>query len=123
MTFSRRGFCRWAIERRNGEFLGYAGVMPSREDHPIGPHFEIGWRLMQSAWGHGYATETARAALHDAFARVGLREVVAYTAANNLRSQAVMDRLRMQRDPLRDFTADYEGVGAWHGLVWIARPA
>jgi RimJ/RimL family protein N-acetyltransferase len=95
--------------------------MPSSPDHPLGPHFEIGWRLMRNAWGHGYATEAARAALDDAFGRVRLREVVAYTAADNLRSQAVMDRLRLQRVPSRDFTLDY-GRGAWSGLVWVATP-
>jgi len=101
--------------------LGYAGVMPSGPDHPLGLHFEIGWRLMRNAWGHGYATEAARAVLDDAFGRVGLREVVAYTAPDNRRSQAVMDRLRLQRVPPRDFTFDYGG-GPWSGLVWVAHP-
>jgi RimJ/RimL family protein N-acetyltransferase len=122
-AFNRHSFCRWAIENRAGEFLGYAGVMPADESHPLGPHFEIGWRLMRNAWGRGYATEAARAALHDAFERVGLSEVVSYTASGNLRSQAVMKRLHLQRDPSRDFTANYEGVGIWHGLVWVGRPA
>jgi len=76
---------------------------------------------MQQAWGHGYATEAARAALNDAFARMGFAEIVAYTAPDNLRSQAVMNRLRLERDPSRDFTADYDGIKAWRGLVWIAR--
>ena len=121
MTYRQRGFCRWAVESREGAFLGYAGVMPSRPGHPIGLHIEIGWRLVRSAWGHGYATEAARAALNDAFTRVGLAEVVAYTAPDNLRSQAVMTRLQLERDPSRDFTADYDGVKAWRGLVWVAR--
>jgi RimJ/RimL family protein N-acetyltransferase len=122
-AFNRHGFCRWAVEDRDEEFLGYAGIMPSHTDHPLGPHFDIGWRLMRSAWGQGYATEAAGAALHDAFVRVGLKEIVAYTAPDNVRSQAVMVRLRLQRDPSRDFTADYDGIGAWRGLVWVARPA
>jgi RimJ/RimL family protein N-acetyltransferase len=97
--------------------------MPSGNDHPLGPHFEIGWRLMRDAWGRGYATEAAAAALDDAFKRVGLSEVVSYTAPDNLRSQAVMKRLYLQRDSSRDFSANYEGVGIWHGLVWVGRPA
>ena len=121
-AFNRYGFCRWAIERRDGDFLGYAGVMPAHESHPLGRHFEIGWRLVRSVWGLGYATEAASAALHDVFARAGLSEVVAYTAPDNVRSQRVMDRLRLRRDAQRDFTADNEGVGAWRGLVWVARP-
>jgi len=122
-AFNRYAFCRWAVESRDGDFLGYAGVMPSRQDHPLGPHSAIGWPFMRGVWGSGYATEAAGAALHDAFQRVGLREIVAYAAPDNLRSQAVMTRLGLQRDSARDFAANCDGAGAWHGLVWIGRPA
>ena len=107
-----------AIEDEHA-FVGYAGVMPSRPHHPLGPHEEIGWRLVRAAWGRGYATEAARAVLADAFARLGVREVLAYTAADNARSEAVMERLEMQRDPSRDFDALYDSV-PWYGLVWVA---
>ena len=120
-AFDRYGFGRWLVEGRDGAFLGYAGVMPSPSRHPLGDHVEIGWRFMRAAWGHGYATEAARAALDDALGRVGLPEVLAYTAADNLRSQAVMERLRLRRDPTRDFTADYATQKGWRGLVWVAR--
>jgi RimJ/RimL family protein N-acetyltransferase len=121
-AFRQYGFSRWAIETRDGNFLGYAGVMPSQGDHPLGAHFQIGWRLMRGAWGSGYASEAATAALDDVFARVRLNEVLAYTARDNPRSQAVMDRLGLQRDPSRDFTVNHDNVGVWHGLVWVARP-
>jgi RimJ/RimL family protein N-acetyltransferase len=120
-AFDRHGFCRWAIEDQDGGFLGYAGVMPSRGDHPLGPHFEIGWRLVRAAWGHGYATEAARAALDDVFGRARLDEVLSYTAPDNLRSQRVMQRLGLRRDASRDFTAQYDNVDQWRGLVWVAR--
>jgi RimJ/RimL family protein N-acetyltransferase len=119
-AFDQHGFCRWAVETRRGDFLGYAGVMPSRQAHPLGPHFDIGWRLARHAWGHGYATEAAAAALRDAFGRCGLTEVLAYTAPDNLRSQAVMARLRLRRDPSRDFSAPDQLQRVWRGLVWVA---
>jgi RimJ/RimL family protein N-acetyltransferase len=122
-AFVRYGFCRWVTEGRDGEFLGYTGIMPSPAEHPLGPHFEIGWRLVRRAWGHGYASEAAGAALKDVFDRAGLVEVLAYTAPDNLRSQAVMARLRLRRDPARDFTANYNGLRSWRGLVWVARGA
>ena len=118
-TFQRHGFSRLAIEDSQQAFVGYAGVMPSREDHPLGPHLEIGWRLVRSAWGKGYATEAARAVLEDVFARIGDAEVLAYTTADNLRSQAVMTRLGLRRDILLDFSAVYDDT-PWHGLVWVA---
>jgi RimJ/RimL family protein N-acetyltransferase len=120
-AYREHGFCRWAVETREGEFLGYTGLMPTRVDHPLGAHVDIGWRLMRQAWGYGYATEAADAALTDAFTRIGISEVLAYTAPDNLRSQGVMTRLQMRREPQRDFTADYEGTEHWHGLVWAAR--
>ena len=120
-TFERHGFCRWALQDSQQHFLGYAGVMPSPPDHPLGPHAEIGWRLARPAWGQGYATEAAAAALLDAFTRIGLGEVLAYTSHDNVRSQAVMQRLGLQRDPARDFSHIYDGR-PWQGLVWGARP-
>ncbi len=92
----------------------------SSSDHPLGPHVEIGWRFTRNAWGQGYATESARAALDNVFQNTELEEVLSYTGADNLRSQAVMARLNLQRDAARDFTAEYEDVGAWRGLVWVA---
>jgi RimJ/RimL family protein N-acetyltransferase len=99
----------------------HLGHVPSPQDHPLGNHFEIGWRLVRSAWGCGYATEAAKAALRDAFARPGLKQVLAYTAPDNIRSQAVIKRLGLQRDHSLDFAALYEDVGVWRGWVWVAR--
>ncbi len=109
-AFERHGFSRWVIENRNGDFLGYAGVMSREGDHPLGPHCEVGWRLVRRAWGQGYATEAARASLDDVFSRLRLTEVVSYTAPDNVRSQRVMERLRLKRDPSRDFTMDYDNL-------------
>ncbi len=120
--FEQHGFCSWAVETLEGAFIGYTGVMVSREGHSLGSHHAIGWRLTRSAWGHGYATEAARASLNDVFQRVGLSEVLGYTAPDNLKSQAVMVRLGLQREHALDFTA-HEGDRSWTGLVWSARPS
>jgi RimJ/RimL family protein N-acetyltransferase len=119
--YREHGFARWAIETHSGDFLGYAGVMTRGPDHPLGLHVEVGWRLLRHAWGFGYATEAARASLTDVFDRVGLDAVIAYTSADNLRSQAVMDRLKMRRDLARDFIMDYAANKRWRVLVWEAR--
>jgi RimJ/RimL family protein N-acetyltransferase len=121
-AFGRHGFSRLALETLDGGFLGYVGVMPIMPDHPAAPGVEIGWRLVRSAWGAGFASEGARAALHDGFKRFGWDEVLSYTAPDNLRSQAVMGRLGLAREPGRDFVAGYDTVAAWTGLVWVARP-
>ena len=126
-AFDNHGYGRWVIEGTidggDPSFLGYAGVMPRRGDHPLGEHDDVGWRLCRHAWGHGLASEAARASLHDVFIRVGLTEVLSYTAPDNLRSQAVIRRLGLRRDSSLDFSAHYDGFGIWHGLVWIATPA
>src|SRR5262245_41734939 len=62
-AFEKLGFCSWALESRDGQFLGYAGIMPVELPHPLGTHHEAVWRLKRSAWGYGYASEAAKAAL------------------------------------------------------------
>jgi RimJ/RimL family protein N-acetyltransferase len=121
-AFARDGFCQWAVETLDSNFVGYAGATRIAKEHPLGPHIGAGWRLVRRAWGNGYATEATLAAFDDAYRRAGVREVLAYTSPDNARSQAVMDRLGMRREPDLDFTAD-DGSGPWTGLVWSARPA
>lgn len=116
------GFGRWLVEDRSGVFLGYCGVAAGRDAHPLGPHFEVGWRFTRKAWGYGYATEAASAALADVFERAGLLVVLAYTAPENHRSQAVMSRLGLVRDEALDFVADYGGGKLLRSVVWVARP-
>lgn len=118
-AFDQHGFCRWAILDANGRFIGYTGIMPHGADHPLGVHVDIGWRLARPAWGRGYATEAAKAALDDGFRRLAFREVLAYTSSNNLRSQSVMTRAGMVREPRRDFALPET---SWCGLVWAATP-
>ncbi|WP_329125509.1 GNAT family N-acetyltransferase [Streptomyces sp. NBC_01353] len=102
-AFDERGFGWWALEARGtGEFIGRVGLDEVDEDMPF-PGVDIGWRLVRSAWGHGYATEAARACLAFGFETLGLPEVIASTTVNNLRSQAVMRRIGMTRDPADDF--------------------
>ena len=114
-TLEAKGFSILAIERKaDGLFIGSAGLAEVREDIPFAPAVEVGWRLARHAWGHGYATEAARAAIDDGFARVGLGEIVSFTAASNRRSQAVMERLGLVRDPTRDF--DHPKLAAGHPL-------
>ena len=74
--FERDGYGLWALEvRRTGEFIGFAGLAPLREDVPNGGGMEIGWRLARHAWHQGYATEAARAARDVAFDGAGLPEL------------------------------------------------
>ena len=102
--FQQHGYGLWAIEVvAGGEFIGYAGLAPASFESHFTPAVEIGWRLARPAWGHGYATEAARAALAFGFDQAGLREIVSFTSADNLRSQAVMRRIGMTHDPADDF--------------------
>lgn len=106
--WERHGFGPFALEAReripsttrgaaieSGAFLGFAGVayptfLPALAERP-----EIGWRLARSAWGRGLATEAARAARDDAFATLGLAELIAIVHPENARSQSVARKLGM----------------------------
>lgn len=102
--WAAHGFGLWAVERRDdGRFLGFTGLTrPAFEAH-FTPAVEVGWRFARGAWGQGYATEAAQAAVRFGFETLGLGEIVSFTVPANDRSRRVMDRLGMTRDPQDDF--------------------
>lgn len=57
---------------------------------------EIGYRLARDSWGHGYATEGAKALIDLAFRLWGFDCVLAKTVSGNLGSRRVMEKAGMQ---------------------------
>ncbi len=112
--FAERGWGLWTVEVPGDcEFVGFVGLAIPRIETQFTPCVELGWRLMRNVWGHGYATEAAHAAAFG-FEKLGLSEIVAYTAVTNLRSRRVMERLRMKHDPAEDF--DHPALSVGHAL-------
>jgi RimJ/RimL family protein N-acetyltransferase len=98
-AMEEQGWGMWALEVVGGEpFIGFTGLAHKTFAAPFTPCTEVGWRLAPAAWGKGYATEAARAALAFGFNALALEEIVSYTAVANARSIAVMERLGMRRD-------------------------
>jgi ribosomal-protein-alanine N-acetyltransferase len=114
--FERHGFSAWALELPGvAPFIGFTGLgLVGFESH-FTPATELAYRIAAEHWGQGYASEAARAALEVAFVHLELEQVVAFTAALNVRSQRVMERLGMRRDPRADF--DHPRLPAGHPLA------
>ncbi|MBL8510828.1 MAG: GNAT family N-acetyltransferase [Betaproteobacteria bacterium] len=103
-AFSQRGWGLWAVEVPGVfVFAGFVGLMVPAYEAPWMPAVEIGWRLRRDAWGKGYASEGAEAALQFAFQHLALPEVVAISVPTNTPSHKVMERLGMVRDTSADF--------------------
>jgi RimJ/RimL family protein N-acetyltransferase len=105
--FDSHGFGIWAVERKEDRALiGFAGLRRfERPRHPLGSCIEAAWRFAREVWGHGYATEAARATFIDGFNRCALATITSWAPSVNLRSQGVMRRIGMRRRPERDFEA------------------
>jgi RimJ/RimL family protein N-acetyltransferase len=103
-NLERNGY-GWFVAEVKGvmPFAGAVALLPVHFEAPFTPANEVGWRFATSAWGRGYATEAARAALQYGVEKLGWDEIVAFTAAINQRSRRVMERLGMTYDPADDF--------------------
>jgi RimJ/RimL family protein N-acetyltransferase len=95
-------FCVEAPDIAEG-CIGFIGLHVPGFTAAFTPAVEIGWRLARRAWGHGLATEGATAVRAFAHRECGLAEIVSFTAAINLRSQRVMEKIGLVRDPDGDF--------------------
>jgi ribosomal-protein-alanine N-acetyltransferase len=88
-NWDQHGFGMWAVEvAESGELIGRQGL--SLLDQT--PEIEIGYCLAQDAWGHGYATESGRAAVRFAFEVLGLDHLAGITYPQNQASQRVLSK-------------------------------
>lgn len=89
--FAARGFGVWLIELGSAAgLIGTAGLRPLGSSG-----LEIFYSLAPGAWGHGYATEAARAVVEYGLGPLGLPEVLAEVDEGNAASVAVVRRLGM----------------------------
>jgi RimJ/RimL family protein N-acetyltransferase len=113
--FGAHAWGLWAVEATaTGAFWGFVGLWPASFEAHFTAAVEVGWRLARPAWGQGYATEAARAAVADGFERLRLDEIVSFTSTTNLPSQRVMQRIGMRRDGADDF--DHPNVPEGHPI-------
>lgn len=98
---NKNGFGLYPAEEKvSGKFIGFVGLnIPTYMPDCV----EIGWRLRKEFWGKGYATEAAKKWLEIGFGEYDLKEIISFTAKQNIKSQAVMERIGMKRDSMRDF--------------------
>jgi ribosomal-protein-alanine N-acetyltransferase len=91
---------RVALERRSAEPVGFAALnFVGEGTSGLGAReVEIGWWLLPSAWGRGFASEAARAMCEEAFTRLGVPSIVARLQPENVASARVAKRIGMTHE-------------------------
>jgi ribosomal-protein-alanine N-acetyltransferase len=80
----------WTERARAERFLGWCGLTRYNSDFRSA---SLGYCLTEAAWGHGYATEGARALLQWAFDTLDLNRVQADADTRNVASARVLEKL------------------------------
>jgi [ribosomal protein S5]-alanine N-acetyltransferase len=89
------GIGRWAVvEKSTSQFIGWTGLklvdyMMNNQTN----YYDLGYRLIRKYWGHGFATETARASLDYGFDKLNLNEIIATVNCENTASNTVIEKL------------------------------
>jgi RimJ/RimL family protein N-acetyltransferase len=107
--YEKFGYTAYALETKDThEFIGFVGLshppfeIPNFQPKGL-PIVEIGWRLSSNHWGHGYATEAAKAVLHYAFTELNLSEIISFTVVANIKSRRVMQKIGLHHSETDDF--------------------
>jgi RimJ/RimL family protein N-acetyltransferase len=89
-AWALQGFAMFAVvERESGAWIGNVGPW-----QPEGwPGTEVGWSILRSHWGHGYAREAAEASIDYAFDTLGWTRVIHTIQSANAPSIALAERL------------------------------
>ena len=91
--YERNNLGRLAVIRKSDQtFLGWSGM--KYEEHVRDyPYYDIGYRFKKSAWGQGYASETAQAAVDHAFNVLGIKKVCGGAHVDNIGSNRILSKI------------------------------
>lgn len=102
-----QGFAMFSVlDKASGKWLGQTG--PWKPDG--WPGNEVGWSFHPDAWGRGYATEAAIAAMDWAFGTLGWTSVIHCIDPANLPSQRLAQRLGSRNRGAVKMPPPYEGL-------------
>ena len=107
--YEKRGFGLWAIELKDGTFIGDCGITLQNIDG--NEVFEIGYHLNKKYWHNDYASEAAIAAKKWFFENTNYSEVYSYMNINNLGSSGVAKKNSMKF--IKDYYQDSEHIAVY----------
>ncbi|MEN9336747.1 MAG: hypothetical protein RLZZ500_1734 [Bacteroidota bacterium] len=103
--------------KETDEFIGWTGIKYI-DDHVENGNtnfFDYGYRLMESHWGKGYATEASQKWLAHGFQEMQIPEIHAYTHSQNGASNHILQKIGMQ---FKETYPDESGIlWNWYLLV------
>ena len=96
--FSQLQHCYFAVDcLETNDFIGFIGLSKQTYEADFTPCIDIGWRLDDTFWNKGFATEGALACLDYAFNTLSLKEIVSVCPKVNLKSEQVMKKIGMKK--------------------------
>ena len=81
------------INKETKEFIGWSGIKFERELRTEFDYYDLGYRLKEIYWGHGYATEAAIGSLEYGFNELRLNEINACADVNHVVSNKILKKI------------------------------
>jgi RimJ/RimL family protein N-acetyltransferase len=84
---------RWAIHKKaDGNFIGWCGLKLIQKSGIN----DLGYRLLKTEWGKGFATEAARETIHYGFTALKLPLITGKALPENVASINVLEKIGME---------------------------
>ena len=105
-----------ATQKETNQIIGWFHLRPLKAEPNNFDELEIGYRLLRSSWGKGYATEVSTALVNKAW-ELGAQKVWAHAMKSNKASIKIMEKCGLKHDR-DDIYEDYPGEDK--ACVWYA---
>jgi len=96
--FKNKGFCYFAVDKlEDNEFIGFIGLSEQTFKADFTPCIDIGWRIKNSEWNKGFATEGGKKCLAYAINELNIENIYAIAPKVNIKSQHIMIKMGMKK--------------------------